>query len=125
MEARCGLMYRLEVVKDMMGHVTTWEEELLKYLPAILAGERTPRYSDMYGGIDPFNALQVEEKRKLTLDEVRRQLEETHQRVVAYLESVADEHFVKENRFRKRIRLDTYGHYKEHTRAIKEAFGGG
>ena len=109
-------------LKDMLGHVTTWEEELLKYLPTILAGKTTPRYKNKYGGIDAFNALMVEEKRGLPLDEIRKQLEETHARVITFLKTVPEEHFVKENRFRKRVRLDSYGHYKEHTQAIRAAF---
>ena len=32
-------------VRDIIAHVTTWEEEALKNLPIILAGKRTPRYS--------------------------------------------------------------------------------
>jgi hypothetical protein len=42
-------------VKDVLAHVTTWEEEALKYLPLIIAGGRPPRYAT-YGGIDAFNA---------------------------------------------------------------------
>ena len=109
-------------LKEMLGHVTTWEEELLKYLPTILAGKTTPRYTNMYGGIDAFNALMVEEKRGLPLYKIRKQLEETHARVIAFLKTVPEEHFVKENRFRKRVRLDSYGHYKEHAQVILAAF---
>ena len=29
-------------VKDVLAHVTTWEEEAQKYLPAILEGRRPP-----------------------------------------------------------------------------------
>ncbi len=32
-------------VKDILAHVTTWEEEALKALPHILQGGRPPRYS--------------------------------------------------------------------------------
>ena len=42
-------------VKDILAHVTTWEEEALKYLPLIITGGRPPRYMQ-YGGIDAFNA---------------------------------------------------------------------
>ena len=44
-------------VKDIIAHVTTWEEEALKHLPDVLEGRRPPRYSVVYGGIDAFNAL--------------------------------------------------------------------
>jgi hypothetical protein len=32
-------------VRDIIAHVTTWEEEALKHLPLIIAGGRPPRYS--------------------------------------------------------------------------------
>ena len=32
-------------VKDNLAHVTTWEEEALKYLPLIVEGGTPPRYS--------------------------------------------------------------------------------
>jgi hypothetical protein len=41
-------------VKDILAHVTTWEEEALKYLPLIAKGGRPPRYSVKYGGINAF-----------------------------------------------------------------------
>ncbi len=49
-------------VKDILAHVTTWEEEALKYLPLIITGGRPPRYT-RYGGIDAFNAQMTEQKR--------------------------------------------------------------
>ena len=32
-------------VRDILAHVTTWEEEALKHLPLILKGGTPPRYS--------------------------------------------------------------------------------
>ena len=32
-------------VCDILAHVTTWEQEALKYLPTILEGSTPPRYS--------------------------------------------------------------------------------
>jgi hypothetical protein len=43
-------------VKDILAHVTWWEEETMKHLPHILQGTQPPRYSVLYGGIDAFNA---------------------------------------------------------------------
>ena len=106
-------------VKDLMAHVTWWEEEALTHLPEILAGIRPPRYSTQYGGIDAFNAQMAELKRHLSLAEVLRQMEETHQRLVAYLHDVPEDHFAQESRFRRRLRLDTYSHYPIHAQAIR------
>jgi hypothetical protein len=105
-------------VRDLIAHVTWWEEEALKHLPVILEGERPPRYSVKYGGIDAFNALMTERWRNLSLDEVRDRFELTHRRLVAYVESVQPERFLNNTRARRRLRLDTYGHYPIHTADI-------
>jgi hypothetical protein len=106
-------------IKDIVAHVTTWEEESLKLLPVILAGKRTPRYSVTYGGIDAFNAQTAARKQALPLREVLRQRDETHRRLVAFLLSVPEDQFAGDTRFRRRLRLDTYGHYAGHAAAIR------
>jgi hypothetical protein len=107
-------------VKDIIAHVTGWEEEALKNLPLISLCVKPPRYADQYGGIDAFNALMTERNRDLPLNGVLHQLEETHRKLVNYLETIPEEMIKIETRFRKRLRLDTYSHYPEHTRAILE-----
>jgi DinB superfamily len=49
-------------VRDIIAHVTTWEEEALKHLPSILEDRRPPRYPVTYGGIDAFNAQMTQLK---------------------------------------------------------------
>jgi hypothetical protein len=113
-------------VRDLLAHVSWWEEEALKHLPHILSGQRPPRYSVLYGGIDAFNALRRDQKRSLSLGEVRKEAAETHQRLVEYINSVPEEQIVLERRFLRRLRLDTYSHYPMHARAIRawrERFG--
>lgn len=112
-------------VRDIIAHVTWWEEEALRHLPLILRGGRPPRYSVTYGGIDAFNALKTEEKRALSLTEVLRQRDETHRRLIDYVERAPAEQFTKETRFRRRLRLDTYNHYPKHARAIRAWRAGG
>jgi hypothetical protein len=107
-------------VKDILAHVSVWEEETLKHLPHIMQGIRPPRYSVLYGGIDAFNAQLTEQKRRLSLSEVLRQLEETHLELIEYVQSAPEEQLSSETSFRRRLRLDTYGHYPIHTRAILE-----
>jgi hypothetical protein len=105
-------------VRDILAHVTTWEEEALKYLPLIVERGRPPRYVK-YGGIDAFNAAMTERKRGLSVSEVLRQLDDTHRRLVDFVQSVPEEEFVRETRFRRRLRLDTYSHYPGHTETIR------
>jgi hypothetical protein len=107
-------------VRDILAHVTTWEEEALKHLPLILKGGTPPRYSVRYGGIDAFNARMTEEKRSLSLSEVREQLAATHGRLVELIQSAAEDQLIGDTRFRRRLRLDTYGHYPIHAGEIRQ-----
>ena len=107
-------------VRDIIAHVTWWEEEALKHLPLIREGGRPARYSVKYGGIDAFNALMTEARRPLSLAEVLRQHDEVHRVLIDYVRTVPEELFTRETRFRRRLRLDTFGHYPIHTKAIRE-----
>lgn len=106
-------------VRDLIAHVTWWEEEALHHLPLVREGRRPPRYSVTYGGIDAFNALKTQERRDLSLAEVVRRQEEVHARLVAYVRAAPEELYARETRFRRRLRLDTYGHYPIHAAAIR------
>lgn len=106
--------------RDILAHVSWWEEEALRHLPHILQGGRPQRYSVLYGGIDAFNAQMTERKHGLSLEQVMEELEETHRRLGRYLVDIPEEQFQTETRFRRRLKLDTYGHYPIHTRAIRE-----
>jgi hypothetical protein len=107
-------------IKDIIAHVTTWEEEALKYLPIILHGKRPPRYSVQYGGIDAFNAQTAANKKNLSLAEVLREQDLTHRELTKLIEKAPQEHLESRTRFWRRLRQDTYGHYRIHTAAIQK-----
>jgi hypothetical protein len=106
-------------IRDIIAHVTWWEEEALKHLPLILAGGTPPRYSVTYGGIDAFNAMMTEERKRLPLAEVLRQRDDVHCRLIALIEHAPAEQMAGDTRFRRRLRLDAYGHYPKHALAIR------
>jgi uncharacterized protein (TIGR03083 family) len=106
-------------VRDLIAHVTWWDEEAIEHLPAVLHGHRAPKYSDLYGGIDAFNTRRTEERSEQSLAEVLDAFESTHERLIAYLRSTPVDEIVGQTRFRRRLRLDTYGHYPEHTEQIR------
>jgi hypothetical protein len=106
-------------VKDILAHVTAWEEETLAALPVLATGSRPPTYDEAHGGVDAFNAMTSARDRDRTLADIRHRLEETHRRLVAYVETVPDELLAGETRFRQRLRGDTWGHYPEHAAAIR------
>ena len=106
-------------VRDIIAHVTWWEEEALKHMPVILDGGTPERYSDKYGGIDDFNAIMTVKRSHLTLEEVLRQHDEVHEKLLAYVREAPEDLWARETKFRRRLRLDTFGHYPVHTNAIR------
>lgn len=107
-------------IKDILAHVTSWEQQALEHLPTILQGGRPPKYSTLYGGIDAFNAQMTARAQKLGLSEVMTEFETTHLRLMEYLQGIPGEQFSSGTRFFRRVRLDTYGHYPNHTQAIRD-----
>jgi hypothetical protein len=59
-------------------------------------------------------------KANLSLAEVLEQQEQVHRRVVEVVERVPEDALVPDTRFRRRLRLDTYGHYPKHAAAIRQ-----
>jgi len=53
----------------------------------------------------------TEQQRDLSLYEVLRQLRDTHRRLIELVNTVPGDQLRSETRFRRRLRLDTYGHY--------------
>ena len=96
-------------VRDIVAHVTAWDEEALTHLPLILQDGAPPRYSVLYGGIDAFDARMTERTRSLSLAEVRAQSAATHRRLVDFLRNAPEDQLSGQARFRRRLRLDTYG----------------
>lgn len=105
-------------IKDILAHITTWEEEALHHLPTVMAGQRPPRYAAT-GGIDAFNARKSEENWQRSLAEVLQRHEDVHQQIIAFVVATPEEFIRTDTRFRHRLRLETYGHYSLHTAAIE------
>ena len=62
----------------------------------------------------------AERKRDLSLGDVRRRLDETQRRLVDLIRSAPEDQLSGDTRFRRRLRLDTYGHYRLHASSIQE-----
>jgi hypothetical protein len=60
----------------------------------------------------------TELKQSLSLSEVLRQQEDIHGRLIDFIQNAPEDQIFRETRFRRRLRLDTYSHYPEHTGAI-------
>lgn len=107
-------------LKDILGHITTWEEEALKHLPLIKRGGTPPRYSALYGGIHAFNAQSIATKRTFPLSKIRKQMDETHRKLIDYIRKTPETQLIRETRFRRRLKQDTWEHYAKHAVAIRK-----
>jgi hypothetical protein len=101
--------------KDLLGHLTTWEEAALEALTQWRAGETPSIETEVFAssqGVDAFNARTVEAKARLSLGQIRRAADEAHRTLLAEIESMGDEEWSS------RARYPT-----EHRRRLAELLG--
>ncbi len=79
----------------------------------------TGEWSVRDGGIEAFNALMTERKKDLSVAEVLAQMDAAHRRIIDMVRDTGECEIVRETRFRRRLRLDTYHHCPVHAEAIR------
>jgi hypothetical protein len=104
-------------VRDLLAHVTTWEEEAVKVLALAQSGQPIPGYRP-YGGIDNFNAREQERKQSLSLEQLKADLVSTHGILIEHLMHIAESEFLGNKSLLRRLSFDTYRHYQEHANQI-------
>lgn len=107
-------------VRDILAHVAVWDALVRTVLPGILETGHRPEYDEANEDLGAFNARMTEEKRGLSLDQVRQELEQNHQRLMEYLRDVAPDEVAANEAFRERLTADTWDHYPEHSAAIRD-----
>jgi hypothetical protein len=75
-------------VKDLLGHVTAWEQVALRRIEAMRRGE--PLDVLQGASVDAHNAAEAARRRRLFLSEVRDEFAETRRQLRAALESMTD-----------------------------------
>lgn len=105
-------------VKDVIGHVATWDREALNALRQFVE-DRNFRALVTWPDVDEFNARQWEAKRKSDLADLRVELENTHRELVGLLSGLPEEYF-ESDEVHERIRIDTYEHYADHGPEIRQ-----
>ncbi len=102
--------------RDILAHVAVWDTYARNALPGIL---ETGRPAASTEDTDTYNARMTEEKRGLSLEEVRTELEESHQRLLDYLRSLDPASIAGNTAFTERLAADTWDHYPDHAAAIR------
>ncbi len=105
-------------VKDLIGHVTTWEVEALQAMRSYLDDGDFDALTAWPEDLDGFNAREVEGKRRTDLAELLRELDDTHSRTVELIAALGEAEF-KKSEVSERIRIDTYYHYEDHAGQIR------
>ena len=104
-------------VKDLLGHIATWENETINNIQRFL-DPRTGSLSS-YPDAPSFNGSFVEARTRFELLKVAMDLEETHTRLIEFMMALPVKAFQQED-ISRRIRLDTYEHYKKHAETLSD-----
>ena len=103
-------------VKDVMGHITTWEEIGMERVQALMRDEEPVR---RYADLDDFNKEDATRKGKLPLNTIREQLAQSHEKLMTFLEGLPEEYFESGSETAGVIKGESYSHYVEHGEDIR------
>jgi hypothetical protein len=82
--------------KDLLGHLTTWEDIALATIDAWRRGERPAIDGTLAaGGTDDLNVREVERKAPISLEEIRLASRDVHERLMAALVGLSDEEWAR------------------------------
>ena len=105
-------------MKDLIGHITTWENEAMKSLQNYFQ-QNDVKMLAWPSDLDAFNARTTEEKRAKSLDDLLDDMKTTHEETVRFIQAMKEEAFdVPE--VEARIRIDAFAHYADHTEGIQK-----
>jgi hypothetical protein len=105
-------------VKDVLNHLTIWEEEAAKAFEIWKVGIE-PDWSHI-SDLDKFNDTTVKERRKNNLTKIKSQLQLIHNGVIENIKSVSDEEYAKRGGAPKWLANLITDHVAEHTARIIE-----
>lgn len=106
-------------VKDLLGHVTTWESEMMANVERVVDGLEMKGYPD----IDTFNAETSGAKATKSLEALSEELTTVHAQTVDFVSALPEELLSREV-VEWRIRIDTFAHYREHAEHIRSWLSG-
>ena len=108
-------------VKDLIGHVATWDQEAVRALRRFLT-DRDANVLTTWTDVDGFNAREADRKKDATLAEHYNELEESHRELVELLSRLAEVELGL-SEVETRIRVDSYEHYADYKGEILRWLG--
>jgi hypothetical protein len=111
-------------LKDIVGHLASWEAEVVSSLRELREGRR-PKILDFdQGMLDGWNNDHVERKRDLNFFNVMEQFRGGHSRLAEEIEFVSDEDLVTEHSVHNNLVLSVIDHEREHWHEIAARLAG-
>jgi len=105
-------------VKDILNHLTIWEEEAAKAFEIWKVGIE-PDWSHIHD-LDQFNNTTVKERRKNNLAKIKSHLQLIHNGVIENMKSVSDEEYAKRGGSPRWLAALITTHIREHAARILE-----
>lgn len=104
-------------IKDMVGHITSWEEECLERIEQMRTKQTVRSLPD--DAVHRWNREHVEAKRFRSVEQVMDDFDTVHKRLLKELESIAEGELVFKDGIEEWLIESTSAHYAEH-RAVLE-----
>jgi hypothetical protein len=111
-------------LKDIVGHVASWEAEAVSALRDLREGRRPPLLDFDEGTLDTWNHDHVERKRNLNFWSVLEQLRGGRQRLLEEMALIPDEELAEEDSSPYRLVHSVIDHDREHWHEIAALLAG-
>lgn len=105
-------------VRDMIGHVATWDRELVKVVDRYIASDEKTDYGDDKT-VDNYNETEVRRQQGLTLSQLWDEVHQCHRQLMEFLQGLSEESFDPATYSGDWIATDSWGHYREHRQDIE------
>ena len=116
-------------VKDVLAHVTFWNEVAARYLEGALKGERPAKskYSGLGLDTDGFNEAIYQDNKDRSLDDLLQWSAQTHERVISGIEQLSEEDLANADLYpwlngtplHEIVDGNGYSHVREHTNDVR------
>ena len=104
-------------IKDLQGHISSWEEEVIDMLQVQLSGQEAnfaPRL------VEEWNEFEVARKNDIPLNEIQKAFNQTHQRLEKLAWELPEGLFEDMTRIRLALEAEVWGHLVQHRSQIEE-----
>ncbi|MCC7362757.1 MAG: DinB family protein [Dehalococcoidia bacterium] len=111
-------------LKDIIGHIATWEAEVVTAFRSIAAGRRPELYDFEAQRLDDWNIDHVERKRDIPFWAMVEQLRGGRERLLSEIAEVSDEELLREGSRRERLVRSVIEHDRHHWHDIAAKVAG-